>query len=57
MLQDTWLLKRSGHEIDKVEIQRFTKDCNGYLFYLNHYESSVAFDVVNIHVREDKKCN
>lgn len=24
---------------------------------LNHYESSVAFDVVNIHVREDKKCN
>lgn len=35
-------MKRSGHEIDKVEIQRFTKDCYGYLFYLNHYESSVA---------------
>lgn len=50
-------MKRSGHEIDKVEIQRFAKDCNGYLFYLNHYESSVAFGVVNIHVREDKKCN
>lgn len=50
-------MKRSGLEIDKVEIQRFAKDCNGYLFYLNHYESSAAFSVVNIHVREDKKCN
>lgn len=48
-------MKRSGHEIDKVEIQRFAKDCNGYLFYLNHYESSVAFSVVNIHTCERRQ--